>query len=182
LPIARHYLIWGAHPELGLYRVGAPPQKHRLSPSRRRALELLASSPFGAAKAIMLTHGFTRGTLAGLVRAGLAMAQRGTVNADRRSVGGRIKSTPGKKPPVPSVRVRPGRTPVEQRSGRKPLEPSGQRRATARTETDQAETGRSGKTVSGTAQTGIECLPKRFDARGGASYAPPAAVARASCT
>lgn len=53
---------------------------------------MLACSPFGAAEAIMLTHGFTRGTLAGLVSAGLAMAQHATVNADRRLVG-RIRIT-----------------------------------------------------------------------------------------
>ena len=70
-----------------------PPRKRRVNPEQRRALQLLACSPFGAGVAIMLTHGFTRGTLAGLVRAGLAMAQRGTVNADRRSVGGRIRIT-----------------------------------------------------------------------------------------
>ncbi len=70
-----------------------PPRKRRVNPEQRRALQLLACSPFGAGVAIMLTHGFTRGTLAGLVRAGLAMAQRGTVNADRHSVGGRIRIT-----------------------------------------------------------------------------------------
>jgi hypothetical protein len=48
---------------------------------------LLACSPFGAAEAIMLTHGFTHGTLAGLVRAGFAMAQHETIKADRRLVG-----------------------------------------------------------------------------------------------
>ncbi|HKD28602.1 MAG TPA: hypothetical protein VKC66_22200 [Xanthobacteraceae bacterium] len=40
----------------------------------------------------MLTHGFTRGTLAGLFRAGLAAAQQGTVKANRRSVG-RVRIT-----------------------------------------------------------------------------------------
>jgi hypothetical protein len=41
----------------------------------------------------MLTHGFTRGTLAGLVRAGLATTiQRETVKADRQSVG-RVRIT-----------------------------------------------------------------------------------------
>jgi hypothetical protein len=53
---------------------------------------LLACSPFGSGVAIMLTHGFTRGTLAGLVRAGLATAQHETIKADRRLVG-RIRIT-----------------------------------------------------------------------------------------
>jgi hypothetical protein len=52
---------------------------------------LLASSPFGAAEVIMFSHGFTRRTLAGLVSAGLPTAQRETVNADVRSVGGRVR-------------------------------------------------------------------------------------------
>src|SRR5258708_23689418 len=43
--------------------------------------------------------------------------------------------TPGKKPPAPSVKVRMGRTPLEQRSGSKPLEPSVQRRGIDETET-----------------------------------------------
>jgi len=38
--------------------------------------------------------------------------------------------TPGKKPPAPSVKVRIGRTPLEQRSGSKPLEPSVRRQST----------------------------------------------------
>jgi hypothetical protein len=40
----------------------------------------------------MLTNGFTRGTLAGLVRAGLAMAHSEIVKTDRRLVG-RIRIT-----------------------------------------------------------------------------------------
>ena len=64
-----------------------PPRRRRLTLEQRRALQLLACSPFGAPEAIMLTHGFTRGTLAGLFRAGLAAAQHGTVKANRRSVG-----------------------------------------------------------------------------------------------
>jgi hypothetical protein len=64
-----------------------PPRRRRVSLEQRRALQLLACSPFGAAEAIMLTHGFTRGTLAGLVRAGLAMAQHETIKADRRWLG-----------------------------------------------------------------------------------------------
>jgi hypothetical protein len=69
-----------------------PPRKRRVTLEQRRALQLLACSPFGAGVAIMLTHGFTRGTLAGLVRAGLAMAQHETIKADRRLVG-RVRIT-----------------------------------------------------------------------------------------
>ena len=69
-----------------------PPRKRRVNPEQRRALQLLACSPFGAGVAIMLTHGFTRATLAGLVRAGLAMAQHETIKADRRLVG-RVRIT-----------------------------------------------------------------------------------------
>jgi hypothetical protein len=69
-----------------------PTRKRRITLEQRRALQLLACSPFGAAEVIMLTHGFTRGTLAGLVRAGLATAQRETVETDRRLVG-RIRIT-----------------------------------------------------------------------------------------
>jgi hypothetical protein len=71
---------------------GVPARKRRVNSEQRRALQLLACSPFGAGVAIMLTNGFTRGTLAGLVRAGLAMAQHETVETDRRLVG-RIRIT-----------------------------------------------------------------------------------------
>jgi len=45
--------------------------------------------------------------------------------------------TPGKKPAAPSLKLRLGRTPLEQRSGIKPLAPSAQRRSTVRKETDE---------------------------------------------
>jgi hypothetical protein len=51
--------------------VGVSPQKHRLSPKARRALELLANNPFGVNEDLLLGHGFSRGMTAGLVRAGL---------------------------------------------------------------------------------------------------------------
>ena len=47
--------------------------------------------------------------------------------------------TPGKKPPAPSVKIRAGRTPLEQRSGSKPLEPSAKRRSIPRKETGETE-------------------------------------------
>ena len=57
------------------------PRKRRLGGEQRRALRLLAISPFGATEAIMHTHGFTRQMLAKLVRAGLATAQSETGKA-----------------------------------------------------------------------------------------------------
>jgi hypothetical protein len=47
--------------------------------------------------------------------------------------------TPGKKPPAPSLKLRVGRTPLEQRSGSKPLAPSAKRRSTVGKETNEAE-------------------------------------------
>jgi hypothetical protein len=72
---------------------GVLARKRRVTLEQRRALQLLACSPFGAAEAIMLTHGFTRGTLAGLVRVRLATTeQRETVKTDGQSVG-RVRTT-----------------------------------------------------------------------------------------
>ncbi len=67
--------------------MAAPARKRRLGVEQHRALQLLASSPFGAIEAIMLINGFTRRTLADLVRAGFATAQRETVKADRQQLG-----------------------------------------------------------------------------------------------
>ncbi len=66
--------------------MAAPPRKLHLIAEQRRALQLLASSPFGTTEAIMLAHGFTRRTLAGLVRAGLARAQRETIKAGSQPI------------------------------------------------------------------------------------------------
>lgn len=44
-------------------------------PNRRRALELLASSPDGRTEAILLAHGTTTALMVELVRSGLATAQ-----------------------------------------------------------------------------------------------------------
>ena len=55
----------------------SPPRKHRPSPERRRALELLASSSRGINAALLVhIHGFKRHVLAGLVRRKLAAAER----------------------------------------------------------------------------------------------------------
>jgi hypothetical protein len=54
----------------------APPPKRYLGPEQLRALRLLAGIPFGATDAAISANGITRKTLAGLIRAGLATAQR----------------------------------------------------------------------------------------------------------
>jgi hypothetical protein len=78
----------------GKPNMAAPPRKYRLSAEQRRALQLLASIPFGVAEATMLAHGFTRRTLADLVHAGLATAERTTVGADGKAIAaGRVRIT-----------------------------------------------------------------------------------------
>jgi hypothetical protein len=52
-----------------------PRRKRPIGPEQRRALQLLAGTPFGATEAAMFLHGFTRKTLASLIRAGLATVQ-----------------------------------------------------------------------------------------------------------
>ncbi len=65
-------------------------RKRRLSPQPRRTLELLrllASNPHGATEALLVrVHGFDSDMVAGLVRAGLATAERETMNAGARPV------------------------------------------------------------------------------------------------
>jgi hypothetical protein len=79
----------------GKPNMAAPPRKRHLGAEQRRALQLLASSPFGAAEAIMRAHGFTRRMLAGLVRAGLATAERKAVNTGGKAIAaGRVRITP----------------------------------------------------------------------------------------
>jgi hypothetical protein len=48
--------------------------RHGPKPDRRRPLELLAASHYGATEAIMIAHGFTIDQMVELVRAGLASA------------------------------------------------------------------------------------------------------------
>jgi hypothetical protein len=55
---------------------GDSPSKRPLGAEQRRALQLLAGTPFGAAEAAMFLHGFTRRVLARLIHAGLAAVQR----------------------------------------------------------------------------------------------------------
>ena len=81
------------HPQMPRSEKVLPPRKRRLSPNARRALLLLATSPHSANEALLvIVHSLKRQMLAGLVRAGLAAAEREVVN-----VGGR---------PVEVVRVR----------------------------------------------------------------------------
>jgi hypothetical protein len=54
-------------------------RKGHLSEKARSALELLTVDPRGLAEPLLLTYGFRRKMLAGLVRTGLATAQRQTV-------------------------------------------------------------------------------------------------------
>ena len=65
-------------------------QKRRLSPQPRRTLELLgllATSPHGATEALLVrVHGFDSDMVAGLVRAGLATAERETTKAGAKPV------------------------------------------------------------------------------------------------
>ncbi len=69
--------------------MATPPRKPRLRGEQRRAIQLLASIPFGASETIMFAHGFKRGTLAGLARAGLATTEHKTIRiteAGRRAI------------------------------------------------------------------------------------------------
>jgi hypothetical protein len=66
-------------------------QKRHLGAEQRRALRLLASSPFGVAEPIMRAHGFKRGMLSGLVHAELA--KRETVKASQPINAGRVRIT-----------------------------------------------------------------------------------------
>jgi len=74
--------------------MAAPPPKRLLNPQQRRALQLLASSPYGATDTLMLARGITRRTLAGLVRAELATARHEIVKAGDKTVDvGRVRIT-----------------------------------------------------------------------------------------
>jgi hypothetical protein len=70
--------------------MATPPRKRRLSPQPRRAielLELLASSPHGATEALLVrAHGFSSDMITGLVRDGLATAERETMKAGAKPV------------------------------------------------------------------------------------------------
>jgi hypothetical protein len=70
--------------------MATPPQKGRLSPQPRRAielLELLSSSPHGATETLLVrAHGFNSDMISGLVHDGLATAQRETMKAGAKPI------------------------------------------------------------------------------------------------
>jgi hypothetical protein len=69
--------------------MGVPPQKHRLSPRRRYALEVLARSPDGATKeSLVFVHGISRDIIAGLVRTRLATAKPETAKGGGKRISG----------------------------------------------------------------------------------------------
>jgi hypothetical protein len=70
----------------------APRPKRHLGAQQRRALQLLAGTPFGVAEATIFANGFARKTLVSLIGAGLATTQRGNVGAGSRSLG-RVRIT-----------------------------------------------------------------------------------------
>jgi hypothetical protein len=72
--------------------MGESPRKRHLGAEQRRALQFLASSPFGVSEAIMFAQGFKRRMLANLICAGLATAQRENIKAGSLAVG-RIRIT-----------------------------------------------------------------------------------------
>jgi hypothetical protein len=74
-------------------------QKRRLSPQPRRTkemLRLLASNPHGATEALLVrVHGFDSDMVASILRAGLATAERETLNAGAKPVEAvRLRITP----------------------------------------------------------------------------------------
>ena len=76
------------------YTIAMTPRKRARNPVQRRALQLLVSSPYGATEAMMHAHGFTRRTLAGLVRAELATARHEIVKAGDKTIDvGRVRIT-----------------------------------------------------------------------------------------
>ncbi len=63
------------------------PRKRRLGPEQRRVLELLARNPDGATEELLLlAHGFDSDMIAGLVRRGLATAQRESMKAGGKTI------------------------------------------------------------------------------------------------
>ena len=74
-----------AMPQLRPASLSQPTSRRLARPSRRRALELLASCPQeGCSEAIMLAHGFSVEQMVDLVRAGLATAETQRIVAGRQ--------------------------------------------------------------------------------------------------
>jgi hypothetical protein len=71
-----------------------PPRRRRLSAERRRALELLVSSPSGITEVLPFAHGVTPHMLGRLLRSGLATIQRETIKSGDQTIEiGRITIT-----------------------------------------------------------------------------------------
>jgi hypothetical protein len=70
---------------------GVPARKRRVNLEQRRALQLIAGSPFGVSKAVMFANGFKGRMISGLIRTGLATAERET-KAGSQPVG-RVRIT-----------------------------------------------------------------------------------------
>jgi hypothetical protein len=65
----------------------AKPPRRLNPPHRRRALELLASSPHGGTKKVLeVAHGVDTDMIAGLVRAGLAAEERDVMKAGGKTI------------------------------------------------------------------------------------------------
>ena len=60
--------------------------RSRAAPTRRRALELFASSPHGATEQRMLAHGFSRRMVTWIVRSGLALRYRMPLRVSGRTI------------------------------------------------------------------------------------------------
>jgi hypothetical protein len=69
----------------------APTRKRALGQEQRRALQLLACTPFGVTESAMFLNGFERQTLVRLIRAGLVTTER-EIKAGGQTVG-RIRIT-----------------------------------------------------------------------------------------
>jgi hypothetical protein len=69
--------------------------KRPVGVEQRRALQLLASIPFGATEKLLLVqHGFKPRTLCGLVHAGLATISRASVSTEGKAIAaGRVRIT-----------------------------------------------------------------------------------------
>ncbi len=71
-----------------------PPRRRRLSAERRRALELLASSPSGITEMLLFAYGVTPHMLGHLLRSGLATIQRETIKSGDQAIEiGRVTIT-----------------------------------------------------------------------------------------
>jgi hypothetical protein len=64
----------------------AGPMNRKLAKDQREALGILAASLYGRIESVMQSHGFAVETLRGLVRRGLATADRGPAYFDPRAI------------------------------------------------------------------------------------------------